>query len=563
MVYQEQVHAARRRPGRLLARRGRHAAQGHGQEGPRPHGRAAREVHRRAARPTRSSAKEGRARSGSSSRSSRATGSTSRHAACYGVVAYQTAYLKANYPVEFMAALLTSEMDEHGQDRPVHGRVPRHGPARWCRPTSTSPAPQFARRPATPSGSGSAAIKNVGREGDRVDRARARERTARSRSLDDFCARLDLRLVNRRVVESLIKAGAFDSLKAHAGPAPGRARPGASRRASAASATARKGQVSLFDALAGPAAGPAASRDLPTPSVARVADRAAPGSTRRRCSAFTSPATRSSGIGTSRAAPRPSSAPRSSRQVEVGARVLLCGPCRRSARSRRRAATAWRFATLEDGRRHARGHDLPRALRQSLRTPALRSPPAGRAGQGSTRRQGPRSCSPRSPAAPRAEAERAADGATAVPRPAGSGGAARRVVPIALPALRAICEAHRGTVPLAAPPPRWRRPRARRAAPVPCACVRLGGVRRVPLATRAPGEGRAPRHRRGPDGQSLGRGDVDLEMRTRSISSSRILELEKRASPPSARAGAPRAPTRRCGGSRSGSSGSSARSTGS
>ena len=102
-------HAPGRRSRGTHAGRGGYPAQGHGQEGPRAHGPAAREVHRGL------QGQRDRSAQGSSIWEQidkfAGYGFNKSHAACYGLVAYQTAYLKANYPVEFMAALLTSEMD--------------------------------------------------------------------------------------------------------------------------------------------------------------------------------------------------------------------------------------------------------------------------------------------------------------------------------------------------------------------------------------------------------------------------------------------------------------------
>jgi DNA polymerase-3 subunit alpha len=131
------------------------------------------------------------------------------HAACYGLVAYQTAYLKANYPVEFMAALLTSEMDK--TDKIVQY-------IEECRAMGLSVAPPDVNVSGAPfrvAGDvirfGLAAIKNVGATAIESI-VRFREAGGPFRSLTDFCVRSDPRLVNRRVIESLIKAGAFDSL---------------------------------------------------------------------------------------------------------------------------------------------------------------------------------------------------------------------------------------------------------------------------------------------------------------------------------------------------------------
>ncbi|HXH81448.1 MAG TPA: DNA polymerase III subunit alpha, partial [Candidatus Tectomicrobia bacterium] len=132
------------------------------------------------------------------------------HAAAYALVAYQTAYFKANYPVEFMAALLTSEMGDtdkivkYIEECRAMG-IPVEPPdvnASGVQFTVEGNAIRF----------GLAAIKNVG-EAAMESILASRQREGRFTSLDDFCARVDLRLVNRRVLESLIKAGAFDSLR--------------------------------------------------------------------------------------------------------------------------------------------------------------------------------------------------------------------------------------------------------------------------------------------------------------------------------------------------------------
>ncbi len=131
------------------------------------------------------------------------------HAAAYAMVAYQTAYLKANYPVEFMAALLTSEMTNtdkivvHIDECRAMG-IEVRPPDVNCsglRFTVTGGTIRF----------GLGAIKNVGEKAIESILA-AREREGPYTSLADFCRRVDLQLVNRRVLESLIKAGAFDSL---------------------------------------------------------------------------------------------------------------------------------------------------------------------------------------------------------------------------------------------------------------------------------------------------------------------------------------------------------------
>jgi DNA polymerase-3 subunit alpha len=174
------------------------------------------------------------------------------HAACYGVVAYQTAYLKANYPVEFMAALLTSEMDRtdkivqyieesRAMGLPVEPPDVNVSNAQF---TVASDAIHF----------GLAAIKNVGATAIETI-VRSRKESGAFTSLEDFCSRADLRLVNRRVLESLIKAGAFDSLKAtRAGLLSGldQAMEVGQRR----QRDRDEGQTSLFDVLGGSSAAP-------------------------------------------------------------------------------------------------------------------------------------------------------------------------------------------------------------------------------------------------------------------------------------------------------------------
>jgi DNA-directed DNA polymerase III PolC len=131
------------------------------------------------------------------------------HAAAYGLVAYQTAYFKANYPVEFMAALLTSEMGDTDKIVKYIEECRAMG-IQVVPPDVNVSAVQFSVAGDTVR-FGLAAIKNVG-EAAMQSILKTRGAEGPFQTLEDFCARVDLRLVNRRVVESLIKAGAFDSL---------------------------------------------------------------------------------------------------------------------------------------------------------------------------------------------------------------------------------------------------------------------------------------------------------------------------------------------------------------
>jgi DNA polymerase-3 subunit alpha len=131
------------------------------------------------------------------------------HAAAYALVAYQTAYFKANYPVEFMAALLTSEMGD--TDKIVKYIEECRAMGLRVQPPDVNVSQVRFSVAGDTIRFGLAAIKNVGEAAmESILRTRAADGTFPT--LEDFCVRVDLRLVNRRVIESLIKAGAFDAL---------------------------------------------------------------------------------------------------------------------------------------------------------------------------------------------------------------------------------------------------------------------------------------------------------------------------------------------------------------
>ncbi|MEN6429400.1 MAG: DNA polymerase III subunit alpha, partial [Coriobacteriales bacterium] len=130
------------------------------------------------------------------------------HSAAYGLIAYQTAYLKAHYPLEFMAALLTSYT---GKSESIVRYIAACNAAgiKVLPPDVNSSGRDFT---AVEGGIrfGLAGIRNVG-EG--VVESIAAERKAHGpyRSLHDLLARVDLKVINKKTVEALIKAGAFDS----------------------------------------------------------------------------------------------------------------------------------------------------------------------------------------------------------------------------------------------------------------------------------------------------------------------------------------------------------------
>jgi len=135
------------------------------------------------------------------------------HSTAYALLAYQTAYLKANYPWQFAAALLTIESANTDKLTLYLGE---------CRDRGIPVLPPDVNESqlaftVTPEGVrfGLTAIKNVGEGAIRsLLEVRAKQPQGRIASLHALCEDLDLRLVNKRVFESLIKAGAFDSLAA-------------------------------------------------------------------------------------------------------------------------------------------------------------------------------------------------------------------------------------------------------------------------------------------------------------------------------------------------------------
>src|SRR3984893_8792171 len=131
------------------------------------------------------------------------------HSAAYALLAYHTAYLKTHYPVEFMAGLLTSVT---GSTDDVVKYINE------CREMGIAVEPpdiNVSDAHFTPHGEairfGLAAVKNVG--GNAIESiVAARKKLGRFKSIYEFCENVDLRLLNKRVLESLIKSGAMDSL---------------------------------------------------------------------------------------------------------------------------------------------------------------------------------------------------------------------------------------------------------------------------------------------------------------------------------------------------------------
>ncbi len=130
------------------------------------------------------------------------------HSAAYALISFQTAYMKAHYSVEFMAALMSSEMGD--TDKVIKNLAE-------CREQGIEVLPPDVNENQsrfTVVGEkirfGLSGVKNVGEKAVEVI-LESRERNGKFDCLFDFCRRIDLRAVNRRVIESLIKCGAFDS----------------------------------------------------------------------------------------------------------------------------------------------------------------------------------------------------------------------------------------------------------------------------------------------------------------------------------------------------------------
>ncbi|HEV2010396.1 MAG TPA: DNA polymerase III subunit alpha [Candidatus Limnocylindria bacterium] len=182
------------------------------------------------------------------------------HAAIYGLIAYHTAYLKANYTAEYMTAVLSSDMGNSERVAIAIAECRRMGIPVMPPDVNESRFDFVVTGEEIRFGLG--AIKNVG-EGAIENIVAARESGGQFRSLDDLCGRIDLQRNNKRVLESLIKAGACDAFGARLAQL---------TRLDAALATGQReqkdrasGQVSLFDlamepGIAAPPTGPEASR---------------------------------------------------------------------------------------------------------------------------------------------------------------------------------------------------------------------------------------------------------------------------------------------------------------
>ena len=132
------------------------------------------------------------------------------HAAAYALVAYHTAYFKAHHPAAFMAANLSALMGDTDKVQQFYDDA-KDNRLKMLPPDINSGDYRFVPVDETSIRYGLGAIKGTG-EAAIASILAARGQDGRFRDLFDFCARIDARLVNRRVIESLIKAGAFDCI---------------------------------------------------------------------------------------------------------------------------------------------------------------------------------------------------------------------------------------------------------------------------------------------------------------------------------------------------------------
>jgi DNA polymerase-3 subunit alpha len=132
------------------------------------------------------------------------------HSACYGLISYQTAYLKAHYPAAFMAALMTSDYDDTDRLAIEIAECKKMG-VEVLPPDVNQSFHEFAVVPGENKiRFGMDAIKNVG-QGAVEEILRARTKVGQFATIEDFCREVSCSIVNRKALESLAKSGALDS----------------------------------------------------------------------------------------------------------------------------------------------------------------------------------------------------------------------------------------------------------------------------------------------------------------------------------------------------------------
>lgn len=198
------------------------------------------------------------------------------HSAAYALVSYQTAYLKAHYPAEFMAAVLTSELGDT-EKVAEHVRNTKDMGLEVLPPDVNSSDADFGVKGEKSISFGLVAIRGLGRK---AAEAIVRERSERGpfTNIFELCERVDGHAVPRSALETLIKAGALDNLSANANRAALMiALPAAVQEASTKQEDRKRGQGSIFDILdddqEGQTKGGGTARSLPTVDPWQAKDR--------------------------------------------------------------------------------------------------------------------------------------------------------------------------------------------------------------------------------------------------------------------------------------------------
>jgi len=184
------------------------------------------------------------------------------HSTAYALISYQTAYLKANYPIEFLAGNLCCELENSDKLAELLDECRRLG-IRLLPPDVNASAIYFSVEDGDAIRFGLGAIKNVGiRAMESIVTAREARPEGRFDTLYDLCESIDLRLNNRTVLESLVKAGALDSIHPNRSYLFSQVEGGIAA-GSGAQADRRSGQMGLFGAPASdvPADAPAADAE--------------------------------------------------------------------------------------------------------------------------------------------------------------------------------------------------------------------------------------------------------------------------------------------------------------
>jgi DNA polymerase-3 subunit alpha len=134
------------------------------------------------------------------------------HSAAYALVSYQTAYLKAHYPAAFMAATMSSDMDNTDKVHTFYTDTLGQG-VKVLPPDINSSVYRFTPTDEKTIAYGLGAVKGTGEAA--VENIVLARQGGPFKDLFDFCHRVDKRIVNRRAIEALIRAGAFDSIHDH------------------------------------------------------------------------------------------------------------------------------------------------------------------------------------------------------------------------------------------------------------------------------------------------------------------------------------------------------------